>query len=365
LTKHPKPLPICRRVKTHAESSFLDKPKRDGGAWSVLAWLVAITAALFVALLAGLTTWVVQPFAGQPQTTPPPVDARALERHVRMLSHTFHPRDHLHPINLASTAAYITREFEKTGARVVSQPYEIEGAAGAITVRNVIASFGPESADRIVIGAHYDSHESTPGADDNASGVAGLLELARLLARAPLTGQVDLVAYTLEEPPYFRTEEMGSTRHAAMLKQGGVAVKLMIALEMIGYFSDEEGSQEYPSALLKALYPTQGNFIGVIGQFGDARNVRAVKAAMAGATVLPVRSINAPAFIQGIDFSDHLNYWAEGYPALMVTNTAFFRNKAYHTPQDTADRLDYNRMAKVVQGVYAAVLAMPLVPVVQ
>jgi hypothetical protein len=134
---------------------------------------------------------------------------------------------------------------------------------------------------------------------------------------------------------------------------------MMISLEMIGYFSDEPNSQHFPLSLLKLLYPTEGNFIAIVGDLWSGSDVRSIKVPMKGATTLPVYSINAPpGLVPGIDFSDHLNYWNNGYPAIMITNTAFLRNLNYHTEQDTAELLDYDRMAMVVKGVYAAILEM-------
>ncbi len=214
----------------------------------------------------------------------------------------------------------------------------------------------PADGSLIIIGAHYDSATSyendqliyTPGADDNASGVAGLLELARLLQQqAPKTG-VQLVAYASEEPPFFRSDEMGSAVHAASLER---PVKLMIALEMIGYYDSASGSQDYPYSVMSWLYPDRGDFIAVVGRMQDISAVRQVKSALLSATELPVYSINAPGFIPGIDFSDHLNYWQQDIPAVMITDTAFYRNKQYHQSGDTADRLNYQKMAQVIDGV--------------
>ncbi len=222
--------------------------------------------------------------------------------------------------------------------------------------KNIVADYGPADGSLIIIGAHYDSATSyendqliyTPGADDNASGVAGLLELARLLQQqAPKTG-VQLVAYASEEPPFFRSDEMGSAVHAASLER---PVKLMIALEMIGYYDSASGSQDYPYSVMSWLYPDRGDFIAVVGRMQDISAVRQVKSALLSATELPVYSINAPGFIPGIDFSDHLNYWQQDIPAIMITDTAFYRNKQYHQSGDTADRLNYQKMAQVIDGV--------------
>jgi len=233
------------------------------------------------------------------------------------------------------------------------QNFQVDGAP----YRNVIARFGPTQGPLLVIGAHYDADHDTPGADDNASGIAGLLELARLLGVHPPPRPVELVAYSLEELPYFRTESMGSVQHARALVEARRDVQLMIAMEMIGYFRDDPGSQSFPVQALSALYPDRGNFIAVVGRFGDFSALRRVKALFTGATDLPVESINAPRSVTGIDFSDHASYWHFGIPALMITDTSFFRNPNYHGAGDTPDTLDYARMAKVVSGVYAVTQA--------
>jgi len=284
-------------------------------------------------------------------TTRLDVEPGRLAEHVRMLTTVFVPRDASHPEQLDLAAAYLGAQLAEAGGRVAEQPFDV----GARTYRNVIASFGPEAGERVIVGAHYDAAGPLPGADDNASGVAGLLELARLLGRQAPASRVDLVAYTLEEPPHFRTPSMGSAMHASALRLEGVGVRAMMSLEMIGCFSDAPGSQNLPSPLLSPFFPSEGNFIAVVGEVGGGMLVRRIKRAMAEATPLPVRSLNAPRSALGVDLSDHLNFWEAGYEAVMVTDTAFFRNPRYHTAHDTADTLDYTRMAQVVQGVHAAV----------
>ena len=264
----------------------------------------------------------------------------------------FSPRNETHPENLDRAAAWIRRELEDAGGRVEDQPFKARGAV----YRNAIAHFGPERGERIVVGAHYDAAGPYPGADDNASGVAGLLELARLLGETPPPAHIELVAFTLEEPPSFTSPAMGSAVHAASLKERGVALRAMIALEMIGYFTDAPNSQQYPVSILKLLHPTRGNFIGVVGKLGQGTLVRRIRNAMRRASPLPVRSISAPVSLPGVDFSDHRSYWDVGYEAVMITDTAFYRNPNYHTEHDTPETLDYGRMARVVQGIYGAVL---------
>jgi Zn-dependent M28 family amino/carboxypeptidase len=278
-----------------------------------------------------------------------------------MLAVTLAPRDVKHGENLERAAEYVRAQLAASGGRPVGQTWSVDGA----TVRNVGVRFGPEPArggEIVVVGAHYDSYgepgKVLPGADDNASGVAGLIELAALLRDAKPAVPIELVAYSLEEPPYFRTEQMGSAVHVRALANAGLRVRAMLSLEMIGCFLDEPGSQRYPAPVIGLCYPSRGDFVAVVGALGQAGFTRGIKRAMAAATPLPVRSINAPRFVPGIDWSDHLNYWNAGFDAVMVTDTAFCRNDRYHGAGDTVERLDFRRMADVVRGVDAAVVAL-------
>jgi len=280
----------------------------------------------------------------------PAVSSARLRSHVRMLSEVLVPRDCDHPANLARAAAYISREFEKAGGRVRRQVYR----ADEDEYRNVIAQFGPEGKQRMVVGAHYDAYGEMPAADDNASGVAVLIELAHLLGKAPPQKCVELVAYALEEPPYFSTRQMGSAIHAAESERQGVAVSVMLSIESVGYFSDARGSQRFPFPI-SLCCPRRGNFIAIVGRTQDSMILRRVKKAMIAGTTLPVRSLSVPSFFPGVDESDQASYWKRGYPGLMITDTDYFRNRNYHTDRDTANTLDYRRMAMVVQGVYAVV----------
>lgn len=317
----------------------------------VLFKLMLYIFAVAFLLVAALCFYVTQPVWGRRGDRSGSVDPERLEAHVRTLSEKLSPRDESRPESLDRVAAYIRREFESARGRPSEQTYQV----GARTYRNVIATFGAETRERIVVGAHYDAAGPLPGADDNASGVAGLIELAHLLGKGNPPVKVELVAYTLEEPPFFRSEYMGSAVHARALKKEGAQVRAMFSLEMIGYFSDAPGSQRFPISLLRLFYPTEGNFISVVGKVGQGLLVRRIKGAMLEASSLPVYSISAPRSIPGVDFSDHRNYWEAGYPAVMITDTAFYRNPHYHTAADTAEKLDYKRMAQVVEGVHAAV----------
>ncbi|HEY4651942.1 MAG TPA: M28 family peptidase [Pontibacter sp.] len=279
-------------------------------------------------------------------------DTLKLRQHVTTITGTSQARNHLNPDALNQVAAYIAREFGKLKGQVQEQVYTVAGSE----YRNVIFSTGPADAPRLVIGAHYDVCQDQPGADDNASGVAGLLELARLLNSHTLPYRIDFVAYTLEEPPYFRTEHMGSYIHAKSLKEQQAVVKGMLSLEMIGYFKDEKKTQRYPVAPMKLFYGSRGNYIAVVQRFGNGSFGRSFLRNYKTEAALPVKSLRAPAFVTGVDFSDHLNYWHFGFDALMITDTSFYRNANYHQPTDTIHTLDFQRMALVVDGVYAAVL---------
>ncbi|WP_417910981.1 M28 family peptidase [Candidatus Electronema sp. PJ] len=306
-----------------------------------IAWLAVAVAMLwvFIARPINFTSGIYKPEYQ--------VDSLLLQEHVRKLSKDFVPRDSEHPENLLRTAEYIKNALLPSADKVALQSFTVQKQQFV----NVLAEYGPETEEMLVIGAHYDVFSNLPGADDNASGVAGLIELGKLLKKIPLRTRVELVAWPLEEPPYFASSDMGSAVHARSLKEKGKQVKLMIALEMIGYFSDEKSSQQYPARLLQLFYPSRGNFIAVVDQV-LSNQAQKVKSALNRFTDLPAYSINAPSFVPGIDFSDHRNYWAEGFPAVMVTDTAFYRNLAYHTAHDTYDKLNYEKMAKVVYGIF-------------
>ena len=320
---------------------------------------ILAAGAVLVLLAAGAAgyAWyrLTQPFVSAGEIAAPAAQtasAARLQQVVRKLSTDFADRTFDNKSRLEGAAVYLESQLAALGLKVESQRFNAEGRP----YRNLVVKLGPDTPEVMVVGAHYDVAGEQPGADDNASGVAGLLELARLLKSQSFRQRVELVVYANEEPPFFRTPYMGSAVHARSLAESGKRASLMLSLECIGYFSDEPGSQDHPVRLLNAIYPTTGNFISLVGFYQDGDVARQVKAAMKSASDLPVYSINAPGFVVGVDFSDHLNYWNEGFVGMMVTDTAFYRNKAYHTPQDTADRLDYGRMAKVVEGVRAVVM---------
>lgn len=326
--------------------------------------ITAVALGLMVATSA-LAVWVTQPFRHKIDETKlvklSKVNATRLKADVDKLSIDYANRNFRNVKTLNSAAEFIQAELKKTTQRIEIQNYQVDSEK----FHNIIAHFGPTidltasyengSPKPIIIGAHYDAYDNTMGADDNASGVAGLLELARMFAENPPTVPVQIVAYTLEELPNFRTDSMGSRHHAAKLAEQQIKPKLVMVLEMIGYFSDQPNSQDYPISALKWLYPSQGNFIGMVSHFSASSETRLVKSAMAASSSLPAESINAPAWLTGIDFSDHASYWLHNIPAVMITDTSFYRNPNYHQASDTAETLDFTRMAQVVQAVYGVV----------
>lgn len=207
----------------------------------------------------------------------------------------------------------------------------------------------------IVVGAHYDSVSGTVGANDNASGVAATLELARLLKESKPRRTIRFAFFVNEEPPYFQTSQMGSLVYARQLRHEGVPVAAMLSLETIGYYSDEPASQKYP-LLFSWFYPNRGNFIGFVGNTESRALVRRAVRKFRESVPFPSEGVSAPATLPGIGWSDHWSFWQQGYPAIMITDTAPFRYPYYHTSSDTADKIDYGRMARVVEGLQNVVI---------
>ena len=307
-------------------------------------------------LLHLLTVHLAQAQGGPPASRAAPTDTARLRRHMQFLTTTPRFRNSDNPVVLDTVAAYLSRQLQASGGRVREQAYEVEGHI----YRNIIADFGPTTGPIVVVGAHYDVCGEQPGADDNASGIAALLELARQLgtAGAALRQPVELVAYTLEEPPFFRTQNMGSYRHAAAMKAVNAPIRGMVCLEMLGYYDDRRGSQSYPISPLKLIYGSRGNYVVAARKFGSGRFARQFARSYRAGARLPVRRFTAPAWLPGIDFSDHLNYWKFGYSALLLTDTAFYRNHSYHQTTDTLARLDMRRLGLAVDALLTAVLAM-------
>ena len=277
-------------------------------------------------------------------------DSTRIKNDLIHIIHTDKYRNYQNIDALNQVAAYIKSEFSKVSDSITEQPYNLTIGS----YKNIICSLGTKNKERIIIGAHYDVCGDQDGADDNASGVAGLLELARLLSKEDLKYRIDLVAYTLEEPPIFKSDFMGSYIHAKYLKDKNIPVKGMICLEMIGYYNDKPKSQDYPLGFLRWFYGSKADYITVVQKWGNGSFGKRFKRLMEKNQFLPTKSFKGPKFLAGVDYSDHLNYWKFGYSAVMITNTSFYRNKNYHEKSDKIETLDIKRMALVIDEIYVA-----------
>ena len=247
---------------------------------------------------------------------------------------------------LQAATAFIEESFLDAGLPPRRDSFDVQGKA----CHNIEVEIRGASPQIVLVGAHYDSVFGAPGANDNGSGVAAVLALARRFAGKPTDRTLRFVAFTNEEPPYFQTAQMGSMVDAQGCRTRHDPIEVMISLETIGYFSDAPKSQTYPSPGLGAFYPTTGNFIGFIGNVRSRALVRRATKIFRAAGKLPSEGAALPAFIPGVDWSDQWSFWQHGYPAFMVTDTAPFRYPHYHTAGDTPDKLDYDRFALVVSG---------------
>jgi hypothetical protein len=296
-------------------------------------------------------------FAGPlPPLTPEQSTVRVgLERHVRALAGAIGVRSDETYANVQRAAAYIDSVLASLGYQVVSQEFTADGRG----FRNIEATLrGTTRAHEVVVlGAHYDSARDAPGADDNASGVAGLLELARLFARAPQDRTVRFAFFPNEEPPSFATGDMGSRHYAKAARARNDQIVAMLSIESIGYYDTEEGSQRYPFPLSLA-YPDVGDFIGFVSNLKSRPLLHRAIAAFRAHTALPSQGAAAPGWAPGVWWSDHWSFWMEEYPAIMISDTAPYRYPFYHTPQDTPDKLDYGRTARVVDGLSHVVRAL-------
>ena len=279
------------------------------------------------------------------------VEEALLRKHVGALASDIGERNVSTPGSLAAASSYIEAEWRTQGYDVVRQVYDADGVSCAnleITRRGERARDG-----MLLIGAHYDTVPGSPGADDNASGVAGMLELSRLLAQSSPRRTVRFVAWVNEEPPYFNTPLQGSAVHARATKERGEDVDFMVSLEMLGYYRDAPGSQRYPP-LFRPFFPRQGNFIGVVSNFRSHRAKRRLTTAFRRHSDFPIEHLTTFAFVPGVSWSDHAAYWKQGFRGLMVTDTAFHRNPHYHTADDTIDKIAFAEFRRVTEGLYRA-----------
>jgi Zn-dependent M28 family amino/carboxypeptidase len=327
------------------------------------AWLMVPIALVVLCLIAISAAWaVVVHMPGHSFRGTPPALSSAEEASRSRLQQTVHTlagqigeRNYRRPLALDSAERYVQQQFESLGYTVHVQAFHARGGES----RNLEVSIpgADRPAEIIVVGAHYDSAPLTPGADDNATGVAALLELARLLHTEHFARTIRFVAFANEEPPYFGSADMGSRFYAATAHARGDSILAMLSLETVGYFSNAPGSQHYP-APFGLVYPTRGNFLTFVGNVASRRLVHESIRAFRASATLPSEGVAAPSDVPGIGWSDHSSFWSEGYPAIMITDTAPFRNTAYHGPHDTPERIDYDALTRATAGITHVVRAL-------
>jgi hypothetical protein len=310
---------------------------------------------LVLAALAAAAVWYSLHLPGRSYTGPtaPPTAAeqdlaQRLKRHVTAIASVPHNVHHYKALQQA--ADYIDTELKALGYEPQPQVFKTDGKP----VRNIEAVLAPPGAGAdmpsLIVGAHYDSAGYAPGANDNGTGTAAVLELARLLKdAAPKDKRLRLVLFVNEEPPYDRTPDMGSAHFAQSLKDRGERVFGMMSLETLGCFSDEPGTQKYP-APFGLVFPSKANFVAFVAMPGSRTFLHEVVASFRRHTQFPTIGGTAPDQIDGIGWSDHWSFWQLGYPAVMVTDTALFRYRHYHKPTDTPDKVDYEKLARITLG---------------
>lgn len=279
------------------------------------------------------------------------ITAARLSRHVNRLAAEIGERNVFHPQALQAAEDYIRQCWQQQGYAVTPQDYVAMGVRSAnleITRRGIRH---PEEI--ILLGAHYDSVRGSPGANDNGSGVAALLELSRLFSSIEPACSVRFVAFTNEEPPFFRTGRPGSMLYARQARSRGDAIRLMIALETIGSYSSMPGSQRYPP-LFRYFFPDRGDYIAFVSNFRSRKPMHRLAEAFRASTDFPLQHVATSALVPGVAWSDHLSFWRKRYRAMMITDTAFYRYPHYHTAQDTPDKLNYGEFARMLNGLFPA-----------
>jgi hypothetical protein len=311
--------------------------------WAIVSALIAAGGAFMMRMPGHSHRGAIPPLTSEERAM-----ADRLRRDVVVLAGEIGERNTRHYRALQTAAVLIGNRFSALGLPVREETYH----AGEREVSNIVAEIrgSVHPHEIVVIGAHYDSVSGSPGANDNASGVAAVLELARLFRDAKPQRSIRFVAFVNEEPPFFMTEGMGSLVHARRATKQGEKVVAMLSLETIGCYSNLPKSQKYPSPF-SLFYPDTGNFIAFVANFSSRALLHRTIGAFRETTPFPSEGVAAPEFIAGIGWSDHWSFWQAGYPALMVTDTAPFRYHHYHEPTDTPEKLDYERMARVVAGI--------------
>jgi len=278
-----------------------------------------------------------------------------LKNHVIKLSKEIGERNYIYYDSLNKAADYIIEKFKEYGYIPQIQSYNI----GDRVYKNIIAvkTGNIKPQEIVIIGAHYDSVTGSPGGNDNGSGVSAVLELSRLCLKSDTGRTIKFIAFVNEEPPFYLSGDMGSRIYARDAKKRAEDIKAMISLETIGYYSEQPNSQSYPP-FYSFFYPDKANFIAIVGNFKSRRLVKRIKDAFKRNSAFNIESAVAPEIVPGVNFSDHDSFWRYGYQACMITDTAFYRYPYYHTQEDTYEKINYDKFAEVVKGLYYAMLQL-------
>ncbi len=315
-----------------------------------------VLVALSITALLGYMTWMPAPdFEGDEKEIK--FESSGLEErlrgHVVRLSESRVGRNIIAADSLTPARNYIANQFKSIGFNPEYQSYDIEGDEYSNIIIDIPSSV--KGAPVLIVGAHYDSVENSPGANDNASGVAALIEIGRYFSiNQPLHNHLRLIAFANEEPPFFHTDEMGSLIYAKTLSGKDETVLGMISLETIGYYTEAKGSQKYPR-FFDRLYSDQGNFLSFVGNFQSRNLLTSSIALFRKQSKVPSQGVVSPAFVPGVGWSDHWSFWKAGFNAIMVTDTALYRYQHYHETSDTPEKLNYQQYAKVVYGLYKVI----------
>lgn len=323
-------------------------------------WLWILIRLIILALLLGGTLFFCVHMPGSsfkgplaPLTLPEQQTSQLLRRHVLTLARDIGPRNIWRPSSMAATITYLEEVLTDLGYIVRQQEFTAHNTTAINLDIEIVGSLQPEEI--VVVGAHYDTVPDCPGANDNGSGVAALLELARLLADARPARTIRLVAFANEEAPFFLSRDMGSRHYAARSHNLHEKIVAMLSLETMGYYREEPGSQDYPFPF-SLLYPDTANFIAFVGNVRSRSLVRRAIGSFRYHARFPSQGIAVPSFVTGVGWSDHWSFWQEGYPAIMVTDTAFYRYASYHSASDTSEKLNYTKLARVVTALANTIL---------
>jgi len=318
--------------------------------WVFILLIVLLISLIYPIIRARFFSPVTHEVPGSGNNNRPEV--KNLHKYIHQLTVRIGSRSVYEYEKLKETEDYIEMVLKNLGVDYTLQTYKWMGNAFS----NIIVTIpGQEEPAKVfIIGAHYDTVFGTPGADDNASAVATLLELCRLLKDYQPSKTLKLIFFVLEEPPAFKTHHMGSYVYAKRAKEDKEKIYGMISLEMLGYYSNIKGAQMYPLPLMGLFYPNVPNFTGVVGNVQSRKLVKKIADSIKKNSPIPVETLSTIKFVPGVDFSDHGSFWKMGYPAVMITDTAFYRNPNYHTPNDTIDTLDFSQMSNLLPGLLQA-----------